>query len=224
MSIFRVILVRIQSECGKIRTRKLRTRTYFIQWFSKKKRLNESSETSSGKDFFFLFKTGWSHLISNLSFINNLLLLKSENKMSTYRNKWLDIADFLVFLITFSVWFEVPMSSDAVIKRMTEHFSLISNFSAAARITAVDYSREVLLFGGICESKQVTNSGSRYKTTLSLSFSQWCISKKFSNQKMIHCSFGTVYSLYFGKIIYLKVFWYKNWWVTSVSRCFENWI
>ena len=60
------------------------------------------------------------------------------------------------------------MSSDAVIKRMTEHFSLISNFSAAARITAVDYSREVLLFGGICESKQVTNSGSRYKTTLSL--------------------------------------------------------
>ena len=52
------------------------------------------------------------------------------------------------------------MCSDAVIKRMAERFSLISNFSAAARIT-VDYSREDLLLGGIFESKQVTKSGSR---------------------------------------------------------------
>ena len=67
----------------------------------------------------------------------------------------------------FSVWFEVFTCSDAVIKRMAERFSLISDFSAAARIT-VDYSREDLLLGGIFESKQVTKSGSRYKTTLSL--------------------------------------------------------
>ena len=55
------------------------------------------------------------------------------------------------------------MSSDAVIKRMAERFSLISDFSAAARIT-VHYSREDLLLGEIFESKQVTKSGSRYKS------------------------------------------------------------
>ena len=85
--------------------------------------------------------------MSNLSFINNLILLKSENKISTYKSRGLDIADFLVFLMTFSIWFEVSMCSHTVIKRMTERFSLISNFSTAASITAVDYSREVLLFG-----------------------------------------------------------------------------
>ena len=59
------------------------------------------------------------------------------------------------------------MSSDAVIKRMAERFSLIIDFSAAARIT-VHYSREDLLLGEIFESKQVTKSEVDLKTTLSL--------------------------------------------------------
>lgn len=59
------------------------------------------------------------------------------------------------------------MSSDAVIKRMAERFSLISDFSAAARIT-VHYSREDLLLGEIFESKQVTKSTGESKNNINL--------------------------------------------------------
>ena len=64
------------------------------------------------------------------------------------------------------------MCSDALVKKMSEHFFVISNLAVTTRI-AVDYSKEDFSLEGIFESKQVTKSASGSKNNIKLT--EWYI-------------------------------------------------
>ena len=88
-------------------------------------------------------------LVSKLPFKSNLNFLESDAKISksskdigeSHCNRWLHIADSLTYLIRFPVKFEVPMCSDALVKKCGNVFSVLSNLAVTTRIV-VDYSRE----------------------------------------------------------------------------------
>ena len=59
------------------------------------------------------------------------------------------------------------MCSDALVKKMSKCFFVVSNLAVTARIV-VDYFREDFFLEGIFESKQVTKSASGSKNNLEL--------------------------------------------------------
>ena len=115
---------------------------------------------SSGTDFIVLFQTGLSCLISKLSFISSLKLLKSDAKISklskivgkSHCNSGSDIANPLVFLIPFPVRFKGPMCSHTLAKTRRRGYSVISNLKVTTSIE-VDCTREDFSLEGIFESK-----------------------------------------------------------------------
>lgn len=82
------------------------------------------------------FKTGFSLLISRLSFISNLNLLESD-AMQLHCSRESGIANSLVFLIRFPNNFEVAMH---LLKKMAKRLSVTSYLGVTTRI-AVYYSR-----------------------------------------------------------------------------------
>ena len=60
-------------------------------------------------------------------------------------------------LTRFSVRLEVPMCSETLVRKITEIFSVTSNF-AVTRRTAINYSREDYFLQRIYKFKEVTKS------------------------------------------------------------------
>ena len=76
------------------------------------------------------FKTGFSLLISRLSFISNLNLLESD-AMQLHCSRESGIANSLVFLIRFPNNFEVAMH---LLKKMAKRLSVTSYLGVTTRI------------------------------------------------------------------------------------------
>ena len=102
-----------------------------------------------------------------LNFFEFLSMLLSKVTGESHCKKWSYIANSWAFLIRFLVRFEVPMSADALVKKMLKYFSVISSLPVTTRI-AVGYSREDFLIKDISESERTAKLASGSKSNIKL--------------------------------------------------------